>query len=111
MLSIPAISKDNFKTEVLDSAQPVLFDFWAEWCGTCQMFSPVVEDIAKNHADELKIVKLNVDEQPEMADVFEVRTIPMLTLIRNAKRVDSLMGARPRHMVEQWLQHHGVIAI
>jgi len=109
MSSIPSITRDNFNKEVLDSTLPVLIDFWAGWCGPCQMFSPVVEDIANSHADKLKVVKLNVDEQPEIANKFEVKTIPLLILVRNSKRVDSLMGARPRHMVEQWLQHHDAI--
>lgn len=109
MPSIISISKDDFQAEVLEANLPVLIDFWAAWCGPCRMFSPVVEAIAESYADKFKVVKVNVDEQPELAEQFEVMSIPTLALIKDGETMDSLTGALPRQLVEQWLTQQEII--
>jgi thioredoxin 1 len=79
------INADNFETEVLKSAQPVLVDFWAEWCGPCKMLSPVLEEIATEQAGRAKIAKVNVDEQPELAARFGIQSIPTLLYFANGE--------------------------
>lgn len=109
MSSINSVGKDDFQTQVLEANLPVLIDFWAAWCGPCRMFSPVVEAIAESHAEQLKVVKVNVDEQPELAEQFDIMSIPTLALIKDGETMDSLTGAVPRQMVEQWLKEREII--
>lgn len=109
MSDIISVGKDDFTTEVLESQLPVLIDFWAVWCGPCRMFAPVVNAIAKNYADKLKVVKVNTDNEPELAEKFEIEGIPTLVLMREGEFVDALINALPLHTVEEWLQGHGVI--
>lgn len=109
MSLIQSVGKDDFQTEVLESQLPVLIDFWAAWCGPCQMFAPVVESLAEAHADKLKVVKVNVDDEEELSDTFDVMTIPTMALIKDGETLDTMVGALPRHMVEQWLVQHGVL--
>ncbi|MEG0875903.1 MAG: thioredoxin [Oscillospiraceae bacterium] len=94
-MSAIIINKENFENEVLLSSQPVLVDFWASWCGPCRMLSPIVEEIASEHP-EIKVGKINVDEQPELAEKFRVMGIPTLLLFKDGKQVDSAVGARPK---------------
>ena len=89
------ISKENFQTEVLKADRPVLLDFWAPWCGPCRMVIPIVEEIANERAD-IKVGKINVDEQPELASAFGVMSIPTLLVMKNGKVVNQSMGARPK---------------
>ncbi|MDO5388268.1 MAG: thioredoxin [Clostridia bacterium] len=83
-MSVITLTKDNFETEVLKSSKPVLVDFWAEWCGPCRMLSPVVDKIAEEN-DAIKVCKVNVDEQPELAQQFKVMSIPTLITFREGK--------------------------
>lgn len=89
------ISKENFQTEVLKADRPVLLDFWAPWCGPCRMVIPIVEEIANERAD-IKVGKVNVDEQPELASAFGVMSIPTLVVMKDGKVVNQSMGARPK---------------
>ena len=89
------ITKENFEVEVLKADKPVLIDFWAAWCGPCQMLLPVVEEIAGEVTDA-KICKINVDEQPELAAQFKVMTIPTLVVMKDGKVVKSSVGVKPK---------------
>ena len=89
------ISKENFQNEVLNADCPVLLDFWAPWCGPCRMVVPIIEEIARERAD-IKVGKINVDEQPELASAFGVMSIPTLVVMKDGKVVNQSMGARPK---------------
>ena len=103
MANISSVNKDNFQNEVLNSPLPVLVDFWAAWCGPCRMFSPVLESVAESYQGKLKVVKVNIDEEPELTEKYEVMSIPTLALIHNGETLATNTGALPRHLLEQWL--------
>lgn len=89
------ISRENFQNEVMKADRPVLLDFWAPWCGPCRMVVPIIEEIANERAD-IKVGKINVDEQPELASAFGVMSIPTLVVMKDGKVVNQSMGARPK---------------
>ncbi len=97
------ISKNNFANEVLHSDRPVLLDFWAPWCGPCRMVGPILEEIARERSD-IKVGKVNVDEQPELANQFGVMSIPTMVVLKNGKVVNQAMGARPKGQILALLQ-------
>ena len=97
-MAVVAITKENFEQEVLQSAKPVLLDFWASWCGPCRMLSPVVDEVAEERTD-VKVGKVNVDEQPELAGEFGVMSIPTLLVFEQGKLVRQAVGARPKASV------------
>ena len=92
------VNKNNFNQEVLNSDKPVLMDFWAPWCGPCRMVVPLVEEIAKERYD-IKVVKINVDEEQELAMQFGVMSIPTLVVMKNGKIVNQVTGARPKAQI------------
>lgn len=89
------ITKDNFKEEVLDCEKPVLIDFWATWCGPCRMLAPVIEEIA-NEREDIKVGKVNVDDEGELANAFGITSIPTVILIKNGKTVNTSVGYVPK---------------
>ncbi|HWQ50326.1 MAG TPA: thioredoxin [Terriglobales bacterium] len=97
-MSIITITKDNFNDEVLASDKPVLLDFWASWCGPCRMLSPIVDEIAEER-DDIKVGKVNVDEQRDLAMQFKVMSIPTLAVVKGGKVVSTSVGVRPKDEV------------
>ena len=97
-MSAIQIDKSNFHDEVLRSDRPVLLDFWAPWCGPCRMVGPILEEIAQERSD-IKVGKVNVDEQPELASQFGVMSIPTLVVMKNGKIANQAVGARPKDQI------------
>ena len=97
-MSVIHINKSNFQNEVLDSEKPILLDFWASWCGPCRMVSPIVDEIAAERGD-IKVGKVNVDEQPELAAQFGVMSIPTLVVMKGGKVASQMVGARPKSQI------------
>ena len=97
------ITNENFEREVLNSDKPVLIDFWAPWCGPCRMLSPTIAEIAKEYKDKVKVGKVNVDEEGELASMFRVSSIPMLVVMKNGKVVNSSVGVRPKEQILKML--------
>ena len=98
------ITKENFENEVLKSDIPVLVDFWATWCGPCRMLAPVIEEIAEEQAGKIKVGKIDVDQQPELAMAFRVVSIPTLILFKEGKAVAQSLGYKPKAQIEEMLK-------
>ena len=97
-MSVVNINMNNFQEEVLNSEKPVLLDFWASWCGPCRMVGPILDEIAAERSD-IKVAKVNVDEQPELASKYKIMSIPTLMVIREGKVVNQALGARPKNQI------------
>lgn len=97
-MSVLTITKDNFESEVLKSEKPVLLDFFATWCGPCRVLSPIIDAIAEEH-DEIKVGKINIDEEPELATTFEVMSVPTVFVIKNGEVTNKSTGARPKAQI------------
>ena len=93
----------NFKIDVLDSKQPVLVDFWAEWCGPCKAIAPSLEELSDEMANKLKIVKINVDENPSISQTYSIRSIPALMIFKDGEKISEKMGALPKSALESWV--------
>jgi thioredoxin 1 len=104
--NITTISDDTFDEEVVQADVPVLVDFWAEWCGPCKMVAPVLEEIATDKAGALRIVKLNVDDNPRTAQRFQVMSIPTLMLFKNGELQSRIVGARPKSQILSEVEPH-----
>lgn len=98
------ITKDNFEQEVLQSELPVLVDFWAVWCGPCQMLAPTVAELAEEYEGKVKVGKVNVDEQPELAMKYGIMSIPTLILFKGGEVAAQTMGVQPKEAIEQMLK-------
>ena len=92
------INKDNFHKEVLNSDKPVLLDFFASWCGPCRMVGPVLDEIAEERED-IKVCKVNIDEQPELASRFRIMSVPTLMVLKDGNIVEQSIGAKPKHQI------------
>jgi thioredoxin 1 len=99
------VDNSNFQSEVLDSVEPVVVDFWAEWCGPCKMIAPSLEEISNEMAGKVKVVKLNIDENPELAAKFGVRSIPTLALFKAGEVADIKVGAAPKSALSSWISN------
>ena len=97
-MSVIKISKENFASEVLNSNKPVLLDFYADWCGPCRMVGPIVSEIANERSD-VKVGKINVDEQPELAGQFQIISIPTLVVVKDGRIANQAVGARPKAQI------------
>lgn len=102
-MAIVEINNANFTSEVLESDKKVLVDFWAPWCGPCRMVSPIVDEIA-NESDKIKVAKINIDEQPQLASQYGVMSIPTLMVFHNGDVVDKAVGARNKAFILQMLE-------
>ncbi len=102
-MSAITLNKQNFQ-EILASSQPVLIDFWAPWCSPCRMFSPIIDQVAEENAGRVKVVKVNIDEEPEMAQQFGVMSIPTLVLVKNGRVAATSVGLKPKQAVEAMLR-------
>ncbi|HSK15018.1 MAG TPA: thioredoxin [Gaiellaceae bacterium] len=98
-----AITTPEFEAEVLGSEKAVIVDFWAEWCGPCRAVSPVLEQIADERADELRVVKVNIDEEPELAQRYGIMSIPTIVLFKGGEPAAAAIGAQPKQMLERSL--------
>lgn len=94
-MAVINLNKDNFNKEVLNSEKPVLIDFWASWCGPCRMMGPVIDEIAEERED-IKVCKVNVDEERELANLFQISSIPTLAVIKDGNVVNGSVGVRPK---------------
>jgi thioredoxin 1 len=103
LMATVKVDSNNFQAEVLNSAEPVVVDFWAEWCGPCKMIGPSLEEISNELAGKVKVVKLNIDENPELAAQFGVRSIPTLAMFKGGELADIKVGAAPKTALSAWI--------
>lgn len=106
MSTAEQVTDATFKQEVLDSKIPVLVDFWAPWCGPCRMVAPVVDEISQQYAGQVKVVKINTDENPNVASQYGIRSIPTLMVFKGGQRVDTVVGAVPKTTLANTLDKH-----
>jgi len=90
------VTDETFDTDVLQNSKPVVVDYWAEWCGPCRMVAPVLEEIASEHSDKIEVVKLNIDENPKVAQRYQIMAIPTMSVFHNGEVVKQIVGAKPK---------------
>ena len=100
------VNDSNFEQEILKSEKPVLVDFWAQWCGPCKMLSPVIDEIAEDNSENLKVCKVNVDESRSSASNYGIMSIPTLLLFREGKEIERIVGALPKEKIEEKISEH-----
>ncbi|NLX99537.1 MAG: thioredoxin [Rhodopirellula sp.] len=100
MANVTELNEKDFETEVLQFSQPVLVDFWAPWCGPCRMIAPVVEELATENAGNLKVVKINIDDSPNVASSYGVSSIPTLMIFKGGEVVDRFVGVQPKNRLQ-----------
>ena len=98
------VTDDSFDADVLKAGQPVLVDFWAEWCGPCRMIAPALEELAEELGDQVRIVKLDIDENPDAPTKYGVRGIPTMILFKNGQPAATQVGAMPKSGIKQWIE-------
>ena len=103
---VKEVSDSSFERDVLESAKPVLVDFWAQWCGPCRMLAPTVEQIAEQYSENAAVVKLNVDDNPSTAEAYGIRSIPTLILFSDGKEVERLIGAASKESISRLIEQH-----
>lgn len=104
MANVIHVTEENFQQEVIDSQQPVLADFWAPWCGHCTNLSPILDELAADMGDQIKVVKINVDENRTLAQRYSVMSLPTMILIKNGEKVEKLMGFMPKANLRDKIQ-------
>ena len=103
-MAVLKITSENFELEVLKAAQPVVIDFWASWCGPCKMFSPIVDEFAEENEGKVKVGKVNIDDEPDLASRFGVMSIPTAILFKNGQAVQSMVGVQPKAKLEEMVR-------
>lgn len=98
------VDTSNFEKDVLNSVEPVVVDFWAEWCGPCKMIAPSLDEIAKELEGKVKVAKINIDENPELATQFGVRSIPTLLMFKSGEVTSNMVGAAPKSRLSDWIK-------
>ena len=100
MSDTKSVTDDSFQVDVLDSKETIMVDFWAEWCGPCRAVSPILDQIASEHSEKIKIVKLNVDDNPQMAMKYQITSIPAMKVFKGGEVVKTIIGAKPKPAIE-----------
>lgn len=98
------INDNEFQEEVINSKEPVLIDFWAEWCGPCKMLSPLIDQLSLEMKDKIKIVKMNIDDNPEAPSSLGIRSIPTMVIFKDGKQVATKVGAVPKNSIKEWIE-------